>query len=839
MVDRLPVSWPPLQVPLTSLIGRNEDLARVSALFRQDGARLVTLTGPGGVGKTRLALAAAAEPAGDVRGGVRFVPLAAVQDPALVAPLLAAALGVTEGEPGSFAEQLRAARAVEALLLVDNFEHLLPAAPVLAQLLATCPGVSILVTSRERLRITGEREYPVAPLAVPDPDRAPLPEELAASPAVRLFVARAQDVEPGFALTEANAAAVAAICHRLDGLPLALELAAARSPHLSPAALLARLARSLPLLTSGPRDAPARLRTMRDAIAWSYDLLTPDEQALFRRLSVFVDGFSLEAAEAVGRKTENGKRETGESSVFRFPSSDFVLDGIASLVDKSLIRRAHRHAALDGSPHEGADPRFEMLETVREFGLDMLAAAQEEDGARAAHAALMLDLAGRQTLERDGEPAWFDRMDAELPNLRAALTWTCDGNDSHAGLRLAAALGPFWFRSGRHREGRDWLDRSLIGAPDAAPASQSMALSALGELHRELGERARAEQAYVRALSLAKLGDDRRPEAMALTGLATLANDVSDYPAQKVHMEASLAIWRELGEERELARALHHLAWAELGLGDNDRALALIKKALAYARAAGDGRWTARALGSWGDMLVWAGDYRAALPLVDEGLRVARDSRNRHDVALLAGDAGMIALELGDLPAARAYLAESIGLLLETGRQKVAVFTIEGSAILAEFEGSHEVARRLIAAAAAIRAEIGLPIESDGMTGAIIELGRDAVARTLWRLIDESAAAAPVWSMDEALRNAAELTAPREPQTAGSGRGDAGALAGLSPREIDVLRLVVAGRTDRAIADALYISRRTASKHVAAILAKLDVASRAEAAVRAVRDGIV
>jgi len=316
---------------------------------------------------------------------------------------------------------------------------------------------------------------------------------------------------------------------------------------------------------------------------------------------------------------------------------------------------------------------------------------------------------------------------------------------------------------------------------------------------------------------------------------------VSDNATHKASMEASLAIWRELGDESELAITLHHLAWAEFGLGNTEKALTLLKEALASARAAGDCRWTARALGSWGDMLVWKGDFRAARPLVEEGLRVAREARSWHDVALLAGDVGMIILELGDFPAARAALAESIALLLETGRKRVAVFTLEGSAVLAELEGRHDLAMRLTAAAAVVRAEIGLPIESDAMIGMMLELGRDNVARTLRRLVGEPAAIAHVWSMDEALRSAAELTAPRERAPAEQEHTETRETTGfgLTARELDVLRLVVAGRTDQAIADELYISRRTASKHVAAILAKLDVASRAEAAVAAVRIGLV
>ena len=674
----------------------------------------------------------------------------------------------------------------------------------------------MLITSRERLRLTGERDIPVSPLIWPDPERLPTPEQVAAAPAVQLFVERAQAADPGFALNDATAAAVAAICHRLDGLPLALELAAARSPHLPPTAMLTRLARRLPLLTSGPRDVPERLRTMRDAIAWSYDLLSPEEQALFRRLAVFAGGFTTDAAETVC----SHRSSTGS-----------VFDGIACLVDKSLARRT------DMAVPDGTEPRYELLETIREFGLEQLAAAGEEEHTRTLHIAFFLALAEQATVQGSGESARLIRLEIELPNLRAALTWA-DGNDPHACLQLAARLGRFWFWSGRHREGRDWLERALANAPGADPALRSSALSACGEVLKELGVTAEAERSYQLARDLSHSCADRAGEATALTGLAMLANDVSDFAARKALIEASLAIWRELGNQVEIARANHNLVWAEAGLGNMATAVGLAKEAVDHARASGDDHWITRAVGNVGDMLVVQGEFGAARPYLEEALAVARSARHQHDVAFLTFSVGMVALELGDIPTARDYLAESLSLLRETGRRRVAIGTLEVCAVLAEFEGHRELAIRLTATSRATRDDIGMPADRDSLWTILLANGRSKVVQTLFRLFDASSTVNPIWSIEDALREASDFVAvSAKGNVAHSVDPDLDPI--LTPREMDVLRLVVSGDTDQAIADALFISRRTASHHVASILTKLEVATRAEAAVRAVRDRLV
>jgi DNA-binding CsgD family transcriptional regulator/tetratricopeptide (TPR) repeat protein len=482
-----------------------------------------------------------------------------------------------------------------------------------------------------------------------------------------------------------------------------------------------------------------------------------------------------------------------------------------------------------------------MLETVREFGLERLETAGEAGTVRAAHAAFYQVLADEAAAPGADEPAGFDRLEAELANFRAALAWSCAGHAPDTALRLAVRLERLWFRIGLQQEGRDWLERSLAAAPDAPPALRTAALNGRGEWLRELGQRTDALRLYEMARELARASGDRAGEATALTGLSALANDVSDYVAQRPLNERSIAIWRELGDRRGLARALHTLAWAEAGFGNVEAAMALFREALSHARAAGDDRWTARSLDSLGNMLLLQSDFAAARPLLEEGLAVARANRDRHELAVIAADLGMVTLELGDVAAARAHFAEAVALVYETGRRRLAAFLLVGCAVLADVDGQPARALRLMGAARAMRDEMDSPLESDFQIAAMAAAGKSSVVRTLLHLA-AAATGAGVWSMDEALREAAAVArAPVDP-----GASPAGVVApktpalrlGLTPREVDVLRLLAEGRSDRAIADALFISHRTASKHVGAILAKLGAASRAEAAARAVRDGL-
>ncbi len=509
--------------PLVPLIGRDSEVAAVSALIDREDVRLVTLTGPGGVGKTQLAVQIASDLATSYPNPPMVVPLASIRDPGLVVSAIAHAVGI--GETGTIALMEHVGHVLgdrRTLLVLDNFEHLPDAAPQVTDLLARCPRLTVLATSRARLRLAGEHDVPVPPLPVPDPEHLPTLDDIAAFPAVQLFVARANAIDPSFALTDANAADVVAICHRLDGLPIAIELAAARTALFSPAALLPRLARRLPLLTSGRRDAPDRHQTMRDAIAWSDALLSPNEQALFRTLGVFIGGFPLDAAEAVA---------AGQGIA--------VLDGLAALVDASLLR-----SEAGVSP----EPRFSMLETVREYALEQLDASEEADVVRRRHAQWCQDLA-------DGfvERVWAEdrealgRLDAEFGNLRAALGWLEQVGDGEGQLRLAWALQGFWETHGLRTEAIGWFERGLAQGTDLPPQVRASSLSGLGRHLERLGHYARARDVLEERLAIVQQSDGPLQVARAQHELGLLATNAGDYDRAEALIGSALAVYERSG----------------------------------------------------------------------------------------------------------------------------------------------------------------------------------------------------------------------------------------------------------------------------------------------------
>jgi predicted ATPase/class 3 adenylate cyclase len=665
----------PLPAQLTGFVGRERELGEVAGLLERD--RLVTLAGPGGCGKTRLAVAVAGRLPPQFDDGVFFVPLAPVADPQMVPSTIAGVLGVKEGPDlpvvAALEEQLRDRR---SLLVLDNFEHLLPAASVVSRLLAAAPQVKALVTSRALLRIYGEREYVVAPLPIPGPQETTV-AEVESYPAVRLFLDRAGLARPGFGLSADSVTAVAEICRRLDGLPLAIELAAARIRVLSPGELLGRLGRRL-ALEGAARDLPERQRTLRATIDWSHQLLDVEQARLFAQLSVFAGGWTRQAAERV----------CGEGLTVQ------VLDGLESLVEHSLVQRV---------TSGGDELRFDMLETIREYARERLDASGATAELARRHARCFLELTQAAEPHLTGPQAdrWLETLRVETDNLRSALRWATDRGDPpsvETGLRMAASLWRFWQQTGALREARQWLEDLLARATDASTRSaRAKALIAAGSIAYWQTDLGRARELYQQAVKLYRALGDRRGMADALSNLAPVPMMTGDLPLARRLAAQARDLWQELGDDWQAALATQTFGMSFLLDGDYDQALAYFEQFMPVVRARGDRFWLIGSLTSMAQAQHFLGRFQPARQNFGEALRLA----------LEANDLASVTVALGPLS------------------------NLEGAA------GDHGRAVRLWAACEAIKQQIGggAPAEvmrvSDPCPAATLAIGEDGV-RSAW-----------------------------------------------------------------------------------------------------------
>jgi predicted ATPase/DNA-binding CsgD family transcriptional regulator len=776
-----------LPTGLTSFVGREREISELRGLLA-GGTTLLTLTGPGGSGKTRLALAVSAEVVESFEDGAWWVELAPLSDPELVAQAVVSALGIPE-IPGrtstdAIADDLSD---LEILLVLDNCEHLVGAcAELTGALLHACPGLAILATSREPLGVEGEMRWPVSPLPSPDPHNLPNIEEFANIESVRLFAERARYRQPDFALDEGNAHSVAEICRRLDGLPLAVELAAARIGTLSAAQISGRLGRSLKLLASRDRNAPERQRTLEATLDWSHELLDDAERELFGRLSVFAGGFTLEAAEAVEGRT----------------GGDDVLDLLSRLADKSLVLVVER----------GGEARYRLLEPVGQYARERLRESGGEANTRARHADYYLALAeeAEPGLSGSGQGEWLERLEDEHDNFRAALGFSLEDGDPGLGLRLAGVLGGFWYKRGYLREGRWWLERELAAGGTSAADERARALDQAGRMALYQGE---------------------LEPSVAL-------------------LRESLKLFEGLEDEPGVAASLAKLGHAVLHQDDRDYLASLCEEAERLRKTFTDRPAIGELLVFLGMVALYEGDVERAVALLEESLDLFRELGNetpmghrREDIKLstaielVAGQAQeylwLSALEGGDLTLATKLVEDELRLLRELGNKPKISYCLLGLAAIAASRGRLDRAARLWVAAETLREDIGLALVLWDHTAtdyeALLENARSQLGEAGWEEAQKTGRDMPLAEVIEyALAEDQASSAPPEALP-----------AGLSAREAGVLRLVAQGLTNAQIARNLFISPRTVDRHLNSVYRKIGVGSRVAAARFASEHGLL
>lgn len=809
-----------LPLPLSSFVGRGAEMAGLRRLL-DTGARLITLTGPGGVGKTRLALEVTSQVAADFAHGVVFLSLQALTHPEQVLPELATALGVRESGNRPLSEALAEALADKhALICIDNWEHVLEAAPQLAELLSLCRRLHVLATSREALRLRGEQVFPLQPLGLPPSgEHAPL-APIREAEAFQLFIARAQAVRPGFQADDAVARAIAEICAWLDGLPLAIELAAALTRLFAPQTLLARLKNSpslagrsptMQLVTGGPRDLPDRQQTLRGAIEWSYALLDRHEQRLFRWLAVFAGGCDLEAAEAV----------CGDEAAPR-P----ILDSLLALVDKSLLR----------AEQVNGEPRFEMLRTIQEYALELLRRSGESSEVHWRHALHYLEMVERAGPELKGSAhgQWLERFDREHDNLRAALSRSLDHGQVEIAFRVVGELWRYWVVRGYSKEADRWFSRVLAAPEDVPIPLRAKALNGAGAVAWTLGDLERSRKYHTECLALRMQIEDEPGIAASYHNLAITAHDQSDIEAAELYFRKSIAQYHDLGDRWGVADDLLQLGNIMRKRGAYDEARSHLERGRMILAELGDRQGVGGACYLLGELANDQGDRAQARQYFSESKEISAELGYAWGISLAEHELGRIALDENDLRQAEMLLKASLRRKHELGEKLGIAFSLEMLACLASAQREVQRAAKLWGAAEAIRLLIGAPLSEEARASYERRIGIDRMPAKQKALLSAREAGAQM-GLEEVVRYAlapsqvaakAEVARPAYP-------------AGLTAREVEVLALVAQGLTDAEVAERLVLSPRTVNAHLTSIYNKLGVNTRAAATRFAVEQKLV